>query len=486
MKTCSALLLTFLLSLPCFADAPYLGTGIKIGEVSDHDARVWVRLTKTEKRVGFEVPMPSVKYFDLKTGALFTERRPRFGRPELTYPDGLNIDTIQGAVPGSLGVVRVQYGLTESDATKKTPWHKVNTEDDFTTQFHLKDLQANAEYRIRVECKASEDNDILTATMEGSFKTAPKLNQQVPVSFAVSTGQDYRHLDSPKGYRLYDSILAKAPNFFVHTGDILYYDERAKNEALARWHWQRTYSLPSNVNFHRQVSSYFMKDDHDTLVNDCWPTMDAPMMGDLTFKQGLKIFREQVPMGKKTYRTVRWGKDLQIWMVEGRDFRSANTMPDGPEKTIWGAEQLAWFKRTVEASDATFRILISPTPVVGPDREGKNDNHANEGFAYEGNLLREFLATQKNIYVVCGDRHWQYVSVDQTHGVREYSCGPASIEHAQGWTNDMIRPEHQYLNVTGGFLTITVDRDADDHPTLRARHYSVFGKLLNEDIQVAH
>lgn len=65
-------------------------------------------------------------------------------------------------------------------------------------------------------------------------------------------------------------------------------------------------------------------------------------------------------MGDKTYRTVRWGKDLQIWMVEGRDFRSPNTMEDGPEKTIWGAEQMAWFKRTVQASDATFRVLTHP------------------------------------------------------------------------------------------------------------------------------
>lgn len=85
-----------------------------------------------------------------------------------------------------------------------------------------------------------------------------------------------------------------------------------------------------------------MKDDHDTLVNDSWPTMETNFMGD------------------KTYRTVRWGKDLQIWMVEGRDFRSPNTMEDGTEKTIWGAEQMAWFKRTVQASDATFRVLTHP------------------------------------------------------------------------------------------------------------------------------
>jgi alkaline phosphatase D len=44
-------------------------------------------------------------------------------------------------------------------------------------------------------------------------------------------------------------------------------------------------------------------------------------------------------MGDKTYRTVRWGKDLQVWMTEHRDFRSKNRKKDGPNKTILGAKQ---------------------------------------------------------------------------------------------------------------------------------------------------
>ena len=77
------------------------------------------------------------------------------------------------------------------------------------------------------------------------------------------------------------------------------------------------------------------------------------------------------------YRTVRWGKDLEVWLVEGRDFRSPNNMPDGPDKSIWGGEQKEWLKKTLLASDATFKILVSPTPIVGPDRGNKADNHAN-------------------------------------------------------------------------------------------------------------
>ena len=116
---------------------------------------------------------------------------------------------------------------------------------------------------------------------------------------------------------------------------------------MARYHWQRIYSLPRLVDFHRQVPGYWEKDDHDTLSNDAWPTLKPRMMLPLTWEQGLALFKEQVPMGEKTYRTVRWGKGLQIWMVEGRDFRSPNNAPDGPEKTIWGHAQREWLMKSI-------------------------------------------------------------------------------------------------------------------------------------------
>jgi alkaline phosphatase D len=479
---CSALLL----NVACTADEPrYMATGIKIGEVTSTDAIVWVRLTRNPERVDFGAPMPVVSYTLASTGEpLETLRgRQRDAVPSVEFPDGSSIDTIEGAVPGANGVARVHYKTELAKDFEVTSWQAVDAKADFTRQFRLKGLQPGSQYVIEVEYGAKEDKE--SRTYAGTFRTAPARDVIAPVTFTVTTGQRYPNRDSDDGFRIYGEMLKLNPDFFVHTGDILYYDQLAKTPALANWHWQRTYSLNSLVDFHSKVSSYFIKDDHDTLVNDSWPTMETTFMGDLTFEKGLEIFREQVPMGDKTYRTVRWGKDLQIWMVEGRDFRSPNDMEDGPGKTIWGAEQMAWFKRTVQESDATFRVLISPTPVVGPDRPNKSDNHANDAFAYEGNLLREFIASQDNMLVVCGDRHWQYVSVDATHGVREYSSGPASDKHAGGWKNDMVLPEHIYLNVIGGFLAVTIERQGGK-PTLIATHHGVDGEILNEDRVVAN
>jgi alkaline phosphatase D len=137
-------------------------------------------------------------------------------------------------------------------------------------------------------------------------------------------------------------------------------------------------------------------------------------------------------------------------------------MPDGPGKTIWGAEQKAWFKRTVSESDATWKVLISPTPLVGPDRPAKNDNHSNSGFAHEGNELRAWLKEHvpDNFFVVCGDRHWQYHSVHPQTGTREFGVGPASNAHAEGSPGEN-KEFHRFHKVQGGFLCVELRPDAN-------------------------
>ncbi|MHC4229193.1 MAG: alkaline phosphatase D family protein [Planctomycetota bacterium] len=483
--TKTILIVVLLITIGCgkvLSRGPYQATGIRIGEVTDNSAILWTRLTQRPQRIGSDAPMPKVLYRDSESGKL-TERR-KSGRadrePVVEFPDGSTIQTIEGAVPGAPGKVRVLYKVAGASDWKATDWRSVDPKRDYTHQFRLTGLEANADYQVRVEARPNAGGES-GQSLGGHFKTAPRAGQSERVVFTVSTGQAYPDQDAAGGgYKIYTAMLRLDPSFFVHTGDILYYDKLAKTLPLARWHWARMYSLPTNVEFHRQVASYFIKDDHDTWMNDCWPTRKTRFMGDFTFKQGQAVFLEQVPMGDRTWRTFRWGKDLQIWLVEGRDFRSPNTMPDGPDKTIWGKEQKAWFKRTVRESDAAFRILISATPVVGPDRTNKHDNHSNKDFQHEGGEIRQFISKQKNMYVICGDRHWQYVSVDVDTDVREYSCGPASDKHAGGWSNDQRYPEHKYLNVIGGFLAVTIDR-SEGGPTVTFRHHGVDGEVLNED-----
>jgi len=85
------------------------------------------------------------------------------------------------------------------------------------------------------------------------------------------------------------------------------------------------------------------------------------------------------------------------------------------------------------------------------------------------------------MYVICGDRHWQYISVDEKTGVKEYSCGPTTDIHAGGFNEKLRSVMHSYLNIKGGFLSVIVERK-NRKPKLTFRHYGTDGSIYNEDV----
>ncbi|WP_395744003.1 alkaline phosphatase D family protein [Prosthecobacter sp.] len=412
---------------------PFQATGTRVGEVTDTTAIVWTRLTQGAVRNN--------------AGVRFDKQKKVKGVKEKVQ-EVPAVREIEGACPAASGKVRVRYGLKEdlSDAVE-TAWTEVSAEKDGIHQFKLSGLKAGSTYHYVSETEGG--------SFKGKFHTAPDGAAPTALRFCVMTCQGYQDRDHADGHPIYPSMTALDPNFIVMTGDLVYYDSnppRAVSPALARLHWERMFSLPRLMEATRNTSTYWLKDDHDTLTNDSWPGMKA---GELTFGEGIKIFREQTPIGGGDFRTIRWGRDLQVWFTDGRDYRSPNTMKDGPEKTIWGAEQKEWFKRTVKESTATWKVLVSPTPLVGPDRGNKNDNHSNEGFAHEGDEIRAWLKANvpENFFVVCGDRHWQYHSVHPTAGVQEFSVGPASNSHASGSPGE-DKTYHKFHRVKGGFLCV--------------------------------
>ena len=416
-------------------DGQYFATGTRAGEVTHNTAIVWARLTRNETRNRDGVIIPG--RINSKTAPIAP-----------TVP----ADQLEGACPPASGRMRLIYSLAaDLSKARKTSWVTVSAETDGIHTFHLKGLKPGSTYHYVVES---------TQTFRGKFQTSPDPAKPVPVRFCVMTCQGYPDRGHADGHTIYPSMQALEPNFAVLTGDLVYYDNdqpRATSIRLARYHWERMFSLPRLVEFNRNTSCYWLKDDHDVINNDSYPGVTQ---GDLTFAAGQKLFLEQAPMyNGLPYRTFRWGKDLQIWFSDGRDYRSHNSMPDGPGKTIWGTEQKEWFKRTTLASDATFKVLVSPTPFVGPDRKNKNDNHSNATYRHEGDELRQWFAAnlKDNFLIICGDRHWQYHSVHPETRLNEFSVGPASDEHADG-TPGENKAIHRFHRVKGGFLSANVQR----------------------------
>lgn len=446
---------------PPASQGPQQATGTRVGEVTDSSAIVWTRLTRHAQRNN--------------SGTIIEK-----GNKNRVVQ--VPVDQIEGACPGMQGRVRVRYGRRDDfgDAAE-TPWIEVTASSDFIHQFALNDLQPDRVYHYQVQAANAGETSI-ASERAGKFHTAPKPETTSAFRFCVMTCQGYPDRDHVDGHPIYPAMQKLDPRFIAMSGDLVYYDNdppRAVNAELARLHWQRMFSLPRLLSALVSTSTYWLKDDHDTLSNDAWPGMSA---GELSFADGQELFRQQAPLGSTSYRTVRWGRDLQLWFTDGRDFRSPNTMPDGPDKTIWGGEQKAWFQRTVAESNATWKVLISPTPLVGPDRPRKNDNHANAGFAHEGDEIRGWLKQHApdNFFVVCGDRHWQYHSLHPTAGTQEFSVGAASDSHAGGTPGEDPR-YHRFHRVGGGFLCVELKPDAA-HSTIAFQLRDVNGKIVYETV----
>jgi len=457
-------LLLILFSTSCTTNKIYMTTGIKIGNLSQTSATIWTRISKSPHANQQGIPFKAQDY---------------------QVPKPYTLEQMQYSAVGANGKVRVSY-WKQNNPQQKTigKWLNIDPKKDFTKQINITNLIPNTHYIIQIDAKPIRSKQI-TATIHGKFTTLPTSQSPTNATFTVITGQRFSTKDNENGQKIYPQMLKLNPQFLIHTGDIEYYDKPApyaKNQTIARYKWNRLYSLPYLKNFHRNIPAYFIKDDHDILKNDCWR---GQTYGDLTWQQGLNIFAEQFPTHTPAYQTIRIGKDLQIWLVEGREYRSPNNTPDDPNKTIWGEKQKKWFFRTVKQSDATFRILISPTPIVGPDRKTKNDNHANKGFTYEGEQIRSFIGKQKNMYIICGDRHWQYISVDPKSKAREYSCGPTTDIHAGGFKQKYRSAMHKYLKIKGGFLAVQVQQK-NNKPTITLTHYSTNGQIYHQDTFTAN
>ncbi len=449
---------------------PMAGQGIMVGELTDHSAVIQVRLTRGARLV-------------------------------------------DGDLPGTSGVVK--FTITPGRSGKKGQTINLEAaaqpEHDFIARVVVRELQSGQRY----SCKTTIHKDgksFCGPTAE--FKTLPGVKNESRVNFVVVTGMNYakfhgdsridkkQHLienntelpkpyqgpDKELGYPALKTILSHHPDFFIGTGDNVYYDTpdkpRAKTVTELRRKWHEQFVQPRYRGLFARTPTYWMVDDHDYRIDDCDNTGDY-QPSPQTARQ---LMLEQLPYGPmgetkvKTYRTHRISKDLQLWFVENRVYRSPNKMKDGPDKTIWGEDQKRWLKKTLLQSDAKFKLLISPTPMVGPDDLRKTDNHTNfGGFRHERDeffaWLNETGLAKKNFYLVCGDRHWQYHARHPT-GIEEFSCGalvdansrlgrkpgdPKSTD-----PHGLIKQIYTQKKRSGGFLEIRLTPAAEQAATTLA------------------
>jgi len=388
-----------------------------------------------------------------------------------------------GDVPGAAGAARFAVADDpQFDDPSFTPWIEADPEYDYVIKTKVAGLKPNTRYYYRLEFGLDRAHAKQGPTR--TFKTCPGGDAVAPTSLVIVTGMNYARFfasargkgpDRELGYPALASIRTLKPDAFIGTGDNVYYDSppNATTIEQLRRKWHEQFVQPRYIELFSEVPTYWEKDDHDHRFNDNDNTGDRPPSSEL----GIRIFREQVPVTDPadpqavTYSTVRISKLLQIWLLEGRDYRSPNRSPDGPEKTIWGTAQREWLKRTLLESDAPCKLVISPTPLVGPDDRYKKDNHTNiGGFRHEGTAFFDWAKEngflEKGLYFVCGDRHWQYHSIHPS-GFEEFSTGALVDGNsrmgvkpgAKNGTDQeaLIRQPYTSREPSGGFLNVLVE-----------------------------
>ena len=488
------IILCILASSNCTTDMRkilYLGQGAMVGEVTDTSAILQCRLTQS--------------------------------------------DTLQnGDLAGDEGWVKFIWRSNAKNQSQAGPWLKANPDHDYIVKYTLQNLVPNTTYQYQVQIT----QDTLypqTDLHQGRFRTLPGKLIRDSLSLVITTGMNYyffhygnydssgryQGTDRHLGYPALASIMALAPDYFIGTGDNVYFDhpaeknfqraiERGKqpmpglfdgkeviDEVGMRRKYHVQFAQPRFRQLFAQVGTYWEKDDHDYRVNDADPLIEFP----ISHEMGIKNFREQLPVvppgntRAKTYRTHRLTQDVQIWLWEGRDYRSANDAPsDDAQKSIWGAEQKAWLKTSLLQSDAAYKLIISPTPMVGPDDASKRDNHVNpRGFKREGEEFFQWLIqqnfSQDSLFFVCGDRHWQYHAIHPS-GFAEFSCGALVDANSRAGrlagdpksTDPESLIEQKYVQgrpeqATGGFLQIKVAL-RDNQSELAFNFYDEKGQQL--------
>jgi alkaline phosphatase D len=162
---------------------------------------------------------------------------------------------------------------------------------------------------------------------------------------------------------------------------------------------------------------------------------------------GRQALREYWPIrvaaddAQRLYRTVRAGADLEVFILDTRQYRSPNAVQDGPAKTMLGERQLQWFLSGLAESTATWKVIVTTVPLSIPKGGGVgvpgNDGWAGgtdgTGFERERQVIVDRILRRrvKNVVFLAGDVHYVQANAydpdgDGTADFHEFVAGPLS------------------------------------------------------------
>jgi len=365
---------------------------------------------------------------------------------------------------------------------------------DLTVQRTARALRPGTTYRYRFA-----QGGVTSVT--GRFETAPAPTSTSGVRFTISGDADATPGPNGRpgfnGFETYGAMARARNDFAVNFGDTIYSDSEVGGSPVARTVPQKwaKYKLGLALEPLRRLRAstgvYSGWDDHE-FVND----YSRAEHGAAIYRAGVKAFLDYTPASYSArtgdYRTFRWGKNVELFILDGRSFRSAKatsacggdiapTAPAAvrqafatlspslakpvsqacldaiasPQRTLLGAAQLAAFTKAVRASTATFKIVVNPEPMLQLyalpyDRW--------EGYAAERARVLDVLRSVRNVVLLTTDMHAHVIGEVRTDtfapggpigtGIWEVVTGPVA-------TNTYAKEIDSFLGASGFGAVVT-------------------------------
>src|SRR5712672_1173669 len=275
-------------------------------------------------------------------------------------------------------------------------------ESDFTAKMLLENLPAGQDIFYRVRFRDLSHTDVSSEPVVGRFRTAPADRRDVSFVWGGDVaGQGWGINPDDGGMFTFATMRKHQPDFLLHSGDTIYADgiiasevkladgkvwknvtvpEKAKvAETLDEFRAAHKYNfLDDNVRaFNAEVPIFVQWDDHEVTNN--WsaskqlPAAYKERDISLLAARAARAFHEMYPMREsivepgRVYRTLNYGPHLDVFMLDERSYRGPNgpnlQTAYGPDSYILGPDQLAWLKRALLNSRATWKVIAADMPI---------------------------------------------------------------------------------------------------------------------------
>ena len=147
-----------------------------------------------------------------------------------------------------------------------------------------------------------------------------------------------------------------------------------------------------------------------------------------------------------------------------------------------GPVQKKWLKQTLAASEATFKLLVSPVPFTPRIKPGSKDPW--DGFPEEREEIFSFISSEKieGVFLVAADRHrtdLRKISRPRGYDLYEFMSSKLTNVH----THPVVKTEGLIwgYNKTCSFGLMEFDTTVGD-PEVRMKCVTIDGEVIHEHL----